>query len=207
MPLKLRSLAQITRIAYCTALIVTSAHITGCTAMTSTPNNAATTAVQQHAPLLNLKTYFNGTIDAWGIVQDRSGKVIKRFNVVMKCHWIDNVGTLDEHFTYSDGTTQQRIWTLTQQPKNTLDQPEVTERYTGTAGDVVGQAAGEVTGNQFHWRYTMALPVDGTVYHVNFDDTMFLMTDDVMLNKATFSKWGFRLGEVTLSFKKRGSAS
>ena len=49
----------------------------------------------------------------------------------------------------------------------------------------------------------MALPVDGKVYQVQFDDWMYLMTDKVMLNKATMSKFGVRLGEVTLSFTKR----
>jgi hypothetical protein len=29
------------------------------------------------------------------------------------------------------------------------------------------------------------------------------MNDRVMLNKAVMSKWGVRLGEVTLSFSKR----
>jgi hypothetical protein len=32
---------------------------------------------------------------------------------------------------------------------------------------------------------------------------MYLMNDKVMLNKATMSKFGVRLGEVTLSFAKR----
>jgi hypothetical protein len=32
---------------------------------------------------------------------------------------------------------------------------------------------------------------------------MYLMTDKVMLNKAAMSKFGFHLGEVTLSFVKR----
>jgi hypothetical protein len=49
----------------------------------------------------------------------------------------------------------------------------------------------------------MALPVDGKVYNVQFDDWMYLMSDKVMLNKASMSKFGFRLGEVTLSFTKR----
>jgi hypothetical protein len=49
----------------------------------------------------------------------------------------------------------------------------------------------------------LALPVDGKVYHVNFDDWMFLMDDQVMLNRAVMSKFGFRLGEVILSFRKR----
>jgi hypothetical protein len=45
--------------------------------------------------------------------------------------------------------------------------------------------------------------VDGKVYEVQFDDWMYLMSDKVMLNKATMSKFGVRLGEVTLAFTKR----
>jgi hypothetical protein len=49
----------------------------------------------------------------------------------------------------------------------------------------------------------LALPVDGRVWEVQFEDWMYLMNDRVMLNKAVMSKWGVRLGEVTLSFNKR----
>lgn len=68
--------------------------------------------------------------------------------------------------------------------------------------DVVGEAVGEVAGNALRWRYVLALPVDGKVYHVDFDDWMFLVGDKVMLNRSSMSKWGFHLGEVTLSFVK-----
>jgi hypothetical protein len=47
------------------------------------------------------------------------------------------------------------------------------------------------------------LPVDGNIINVQFDDWMYLMNDKVMLNKASMSKWGVGLGEVTLSFVKR----
>ena len=68
---------------------------------------------------------------------------------------------------------------------------------------MVGTAAGEAAGNALRWRYVLALPVDGKTWHVDFDDWMFLMDDKVMLNRSVMSKWGFRLGEVTLSFRKR----
>ena len=68
---------------------------------------------------------------------------------------------------------------------------------------MVGEATGEASGNALRWRYVLALPVDGKVYNVDFDDWMFLMDDKVMLNRSLMSKWGFRLGEVTLSFVKR----
>jgi hypothetical protein len=49
----------------------------------------------------------------------------------------------------------------------------------------------------------MALPVDGKVWNVELDDWMYLMDDKVMVNKAVMSKFGLRLGEVTLTFIKR----
>jgi hypothetical protein len=51
-----------------------------------------------------------------GVFTDRSGKVVKRFTVVMECRWQGDEGVLDEAFTYSDGTTQRRIWRLTRWP-------------------------------------------------------------------------------------------
>jgi hypothetical protein len=60
-----------------------------------------------------------------------------------------------------------------------------------------------MAGNALNWRYTLALPVDGTTYHVQFNDWMYLMDDKVMLNKAAMSKFGIYLGEVTLAFYKR----
>ncbi|WP_180125971.1 DUF3833 domain-containing protein [Rhodoferax sp. BLA1] len=145
-------------------------------------------------PVLDLRSYFNGQLTAYGLFTDRSGAVVKRFTVLMVCSWTGNEGVLDESFSYSDGTTQKRIWRLTQLPDG---------RYTGRADDVVGEASGQTRGNAFHWTYTLSLPVDGTVYEVQFDDWMYLMTDTVMLNKATMSKFGLRLGEVTLAFTKQ----
>lgn len=146
-------------------------------------------------PALDLRTYFNGTVDAWGIFTDRNGKVVKRFTVLMQCQWRNNQGVLDEDFVYSNGTQEKRIWTLTDHGNG---------RFTGTAGDVVGTAEGQTQGNAFQWRYTLALPVDGTVLHVQMDDWMYLMNERVMLNKARMTKLGIHLGDVTLSFTRRG---
>ena len=145
-------------------------------------------------PVLDLRTYFNGTLDAYGIFTDRSGAVVKRFTVVMRCSWDGDNGVLDEDFLYSDGTRQKRIWRLKHLGNG---------RYTGQADDVVGEALGETAGNAFRWGYTMALPVDGRVFNVQFDDWMYLIDERVMLNKAAMSKFGVHLGDVTLSFTKR----
>ena len=149
-------------------------------------------------PALDMRQYFNGTVDAYGVFTDRSGKVVKRFTVVMDCKWTGEagreVGVLDEAFVYSDGSKDRRVWTL----KRGTD-----GKYTGTAADVLGVANGEVKGNAFRWGYTLLLPMDGKTIEVQFDDWMYLMTDKVMLNKAEMSKFGIKLGEVTLAFVKR----
>ncbi|HSQ70825.1 MAG TPA: DUF3833 domain-containing protein [Rubrivivax sp.] len=165
-------------------------------ALSSILSGCAGPQVQDYAqeqPVLDLKQYFNGPMRAHGIFTDRSARVVKRFVVDIQASWNGNQGTLDEQFTYSDGTRQQRIWTLTDHGNG---------RYTGRADDVVGEAEGQTAGNALRWTYTLALPVDGRIWHVQFDDWMYLMDQRTMLNKAVMSKFGIRLGEVTLSFTK-----
>lgn len=176
--------------------------LAGCVATTTLSGCASGPRIEDYAqekPVLDLRQYFNGVIDAWGVFTDRQGKVVKRFTVVMRCTWTrtpqGDEGVLDEDFVYSDGTQQKRIWRL----RHTGD-----GHYIGHADDVIGQALGQTKGNTFRFSYTLVLPVDGRVWHVDMDDWMFLMNDQVMLNKARMSKWGIHLGDVTLSFKRRG---
>lgn len=168
-------------------LLAGTAVLTGCA-------NPQVTDYAQERLLLELDRYFTGRVLAHGVFQKRGGEVARRFTVVMDCHWEGNQGVLDEAFTYSDGSTERRIWRLTKHADG---------RYTGTAGDVVGEAQGQTSGNAFRWNYTLRLPVDGKEYEVQFDDWMFLVDDRVMLNRATMSKFGVTLGEVLLSFTKQ----
>lgn len=144
-------------------------------------------------PELDLRQYFNGPVQAWGQFQDRSGKVVKRFRVDIKGSWQGDKGMLEEYFVYDDGTRQTRIWHLTALPDG---------RYTGTADDVVGEAQGQARGAALNWHYTLALPVDGKVYHVKMDDWMYLQDRDTLINRTAMSKFGVYLGEVTLFFRK-----
>ena len=168
------------------ALLAGSAVLAGCA-------SPQVSDYAQQRPKLELDRYFNGRIRAHGIFQKRGGEVVRRFTVVMDCHWEGNQGVLDEAFSYSDGSTQRRVWRLTKLADG---------RYTGRADDVVGEAKGQESGNAFRWNYTLRLPVDGKEYDVQFDDWMFLVDERVMLNRATMSKFGITLGEVLLSFTK-----
>jgi len=149
---------------------------------------------QQLTPALELKQFLNGELEAWGQFQDRSGTLIKRFHVDMTGSWQGNKGTLVEDFVYDDGTKQQRIWHLIDKGNG---------HYEGRADDVVGVAQGHIAGSVLNWHYTLALPVNGKTYHVQFDDWMYLHDSQTMVNRASMSKFGFKLGEVTLFFKKK----
>jgi hypothetical protein len=144
-------------------------------------------------PPFDFRQYFDGTVRAHGLVTDRGGKVLRRFIVTMQCEWVGDVGTLDERFEYSDGERQQRLWHVRRLPGG---------GWSGTADDVLGEALGASSGPAFNWRYTLKLPVGGTVYEVQFDDWMVLIDERTVINKAVMSKFGVRIGEVTLSFTR-----
>jgi hypothetical protein len=157
---------------------------------------ATAPAVEDYAaqqPTLDLRRYFNGSVRAHGMFSDRWGRVLRRFTVAMECSWNGEQGVLDEHFSYADGTRERRVWRLEHRGQG---------RYVGRADDVLGEAIGVASGNALQWRYVLKLPVDGRVWEVDFDDWMFLIDERVMLNRATMSKFGIRLGEVQLVFTK-----
>lgn len=145
-------------------------------------------------PKLVLEDYLRGNLEAHGFFQDRSGLIVKRFKVLMKCTWKGNLGTLEEDFDYSDGTKSRRVWTIKKVGEG---------KYTGTASDVIGEAQGESAGYAFRWKYTLDLPVGQKTYHVQFDDWMYLMNNDIMINKSKMNKFGIYLGEVTLVFLRK----
>ncbi|MGV8921420.1 MAG: DUF3833 domain-containing protein [Pseudomonas sp.] len=149
-------------------------------------------------PQLNLEHFFSKPVKAWGIFEKRSGEVAKRFEVNIASRREGANLILDERFLYSDGTRQQRVWTLT---------PEGQGQWRGRADDVVGEALGEVAGNALRWRYRLNLPVEGSVYEVSFDDWMYLMDEDTLINRSSMSKFGVELGQVTLFFRRQSSGS
>lgn len=154
--------------------------------------------VQDYAretPQFDMRAFLSGDLTAKGVFTDRAGRVLRRFSVTMNGRWDGDEGVLDERFQYSDGSTQRRVWRLKQLAPG---------RYSGSADDVVGEAHGESAGNALRWKYTLALPVDGRIWHVTLDDWMFLMDERTVLNRSAMSKLGVHLGDVTLVISKDG---
>ncbi|MGO2279440.1 MULTISPECIES: DUF3833 domain-containing protein [unclassified Psychrobacter] len=152
-------------------------------------------AYQSTTPTLDMHEFFSGQIDGWGMFQGRNGEVKKRFYVdIDSTHEGDDVIVLNEKFSWADGTKSQRIWRLTEQADGS---------WKGVAGDVIGEATGQVVGNTLHWNYLLELPVEDKIYKVTFDDWMYLIDEDVMLNRSVMKKFGVELGSVTLSMHRK----
>lgn len=148
---------------------------------------------KNETPEFNLETYFNGPIEAWGVIQDYKGKVTRRFKINLNGEWDNDIGTLNEEFKFYDGEEQSRSWKIKR-----ID----SRHYEGYADDIVGIAKGHVIGNTMKWAYTMNLKVNNKYYHVKFDDWMFMMEDGVLINRSYLKKFGITVAELTIFMKK-----
>ena len=161
--------------------------LTGCSAVDMKQYSA-------NEPRLDLFDYFSGSTRGWGIVQDRKGTLTRQFVVEIMGEITDGGQlVLTETFDWSDGEQSNRTWILSQQDQHS---------YTGTAEDVVGSAGGILYGNVLNWQYQLNLVVDDTSWEITFDDWMFKVSDDMLINRATMSKFGFEVGEITIVFRK-----
>jgi hypothetical protein len=147
---------------------------------------------------LNLEEFFDGELIAYGQFQDVLGTVRRSFVVEIKGEWDGEVLTLTEDFDYEDGSTEQRVWSLVKSGPDS---------WTGTAPGVIGNAIGQEQDNRFNWQYEIDLPipaVDGTreTMRVTFDEWMWLQADDRLFNRAYVKRYGFDIGDVSISFEK-----
>lgn len=161
--------------------------LTGCSSMQISD-------FQGSKPPLRLEQYFEGRTWAWGVFEDRFGKLRRQFTVEIDGQWDGRQLRLDEYFEYRDGETDRRIWLIT---------PDGEDRYIGEADDIIGNAEGRLAGNALQWQYEMLLPVDDSTWKVKFDDRMYLQPGGVLVNRAYVSRWGVEIGTVSIFFSKQ----
>lgn len=145
-------------------------------------------------PQLQLETFFDGNLVAYGLVLDRSGALIRRFDVELVASWVGNKGVIKEWFEFDDGERTTRTWQIENLGDN---------HYQGTAEDVVGIAKGRAKGSALYWQYDLKIPIGDDIYEVTLDDWMFLMDERRLFNKTTMSKWGFDVGELIIYIEKK----
>ena len=148
---------------------------------------------QANSPKMDIRNYLNGKLEAQGIIQDRSGKVVKSFTVKMTGSWKGNKGKLEENFIFSDGKTDHRIWNITMIDDN---------NFTAQAHDTVKIAKGEQYGNAMKMDYVLKVPVDDTTYDIRIVDWIYLIDEKNAINVSKMTKFGFQVGTLTISFKK-----
>ena len=161
--------------------------ITGCA------SKMKPTDFKDKKPRLIIEDYLSGNIKAWGVLQNRSGKVIRQFKADLNGKWDGSNLTLDEIFNWSDGEIQNRQWTIKK-----IDE----HYYEGTAADVIGKAKGYSYGPSFKFEYVLLVPVKGKNIKITFDDWIFMQDERVAINRATMTKFGFKVAELTVMFIK-----
>ncbi len=157
-------------------------------------NNMKPTDFKGQKPRLIIEDYLSGNVKAWGVLQNRSGKVIRQFSADLNGSWDGQQLILDEKFNWSDGEVQKRQWTIKK-----IDD----HNYEGTAGDVVGIAKGFSYGPAFKFEYVLLVPVKKREIKITFDDWIFKQDEKVAINRATMTKFGFKVAELTVMFVKK----
>ena len=63
-------------------------------------------------PRLIIEEYLSGNVKAWGVLQNRSGKVTRQFSADLNGTWDGKQLILKEKFNWDDGEVQDREWTI-----------------------------------------------------------------------------------------------
>lgn len=143
--------------------------------------------------LFRLTEFLEGRTRAWGVFEDRFGKVRRRLAVDMNGRWEGGVFVLDERFEYDGDAAETRTWRVV---------PLGTHRFRASCPDCVGDATGECSTDSVRMSYRFRLKLDSRAIVVTFDDRLYRIGESIAVNRATMSKWGVKLGELSLFFKR-----
>ena len=168
-------------------IILVTIFLTGCA------KDMKPTDFKDQKPRLVIEKYLSGNVKAWGVLQNRSGKVTRQFKADLNGKWDGNTLILDEIFNWNDGEKQTRKWTIKK-----IDE----HNYEGTASDVVGKAIGYSYGPAFKFEYVLLVPIKGKNIKITFDDWIFMQDERVAINRATMTKFGIKVAELTVMFVK-----
>lgn len=141
----------------------------------------------------DLLAYFEGRSIADGVFEDRKGRIRRRFTVEMEGRREGEALILDEHFVFDDGERQQRTWTLVRRSA---------DRFTGTCPDSVSEAQGRFADGAAYLLSDMRLKVGKRMIAMRFDDAFYEAGAGLVINRSTVSKWGIRVGQVLIVFRK-----
>jgi hypothetical protein len=137
--------------------------------------------------------WFIGNFKATGGFFDRFGTLKRRFTMTLRGEQDGKFTLLHELTKYSDGEVSDRTYKI-EKIKDGL--------YEATEDHLVGKATIESSGNALRWKYKLKQEIGGSQWVLTFDDWMYLVDDKTLIDRATVSKFGIRLGEVFLTATK-----
>lgn len=143
-------------------------------------------------PAFILKEHLSGPILSEGLIYGPNGRVSNSFTARMQGQWSGDTGTLSESFVYSNGQTQERLWSLTAGPDNT---------FTATADDIVGEAAGVVSGSTIKMTYDIILPDRSGGHVLSVTDWLYMTESGVILNRSEMRKFGIKVAELVATMR------
>lgn len=143
-------------------------------------------------PTFDIREILNGPIQSEGVIFGPTGKVSSRFVARMQGNWQGDSGTLSEDFTYADGSTQQRLWTLVMGEGGA---------FTATAPDIEGLARGQQSGASVRMTYRLRLPEDAGGHVLDVTDWLYLMPNGVIMNKSEMRKFGIKVAELVATMR------
>jgi len=146
----------------------------------------------------DLLSWLEGRSLAQGVFEDRKGRVRRRFSVEMTGTPVGSTLRLDERFVFDDGERQERTWLLTR---------GVGGSFTGRAGDSASEASGRFERGVAYLRSELLLRIGSRRVAICFDDAFYEAGPGLVLNRSTMSKWGIRLGQILIQFRKDGQRS
>jgi hypothetical protein len=144
-------------------------------------------------PQLNFKAHFLGRHEGSGAFFDRFGSARQRFTIALEGVESAQGFVLHEVLTYETGEVINRDYNIVQQSPS---------HFEATNPDIIGKATINTAGNAAQWKYVLKQKIGERVWNLSFDDWMFLNTDNSIINRATASIWGFRVGEVVMVLRK-----
>jgi Protein of unknown function (DUF3833) len=139
---------------------------------------------------LELIRFFTGHCRSWGVFENSSGKP-QRYFMCDSYGKRDTAGdlTLTQHFLFSDGKAQLRVWQIHQVDSTHLE---------ATANDIIGVARGVGFGNAVALEYTITLDRHNPMATVHIRQWIYQLEGmDSVMTRLVITKLGLTVGEVS----------
>jgi hypothetical protein len=158
----------------------------------------ARSGIGAETELGTLANLFGRRLRAWGLLQDRFGRVRRSFTADIDGRLDGQTLILQEAFVFGDGARSDRCWRIWAMSPG---------RFAGEADDIVGRARGRQTEEAVIWRYRMRLPVGKRQWTFAFHDWMYPQADGSIINRVEIRKFGVRVADLTIMLQPAAEIS